>query len=282
VAPKSKYTADEWLQVGLRKPKGTGRRVGGVSTKRAGYPALFNGTSSATKLLVEIAAKEPARRCDLEENEIRLRGSINLGIRRLEAQGLVRRYMARRTHRLAQLMFNRSHPLWTPIRSLLAAIAESNGLDFPKAPAQLPSFAEIAPRGSTATLRIYGHEPDPIYTLFGSERRTIKILAVATVGVVDQSTLARLAGHNTTNEIACAIKPLVADRIFVSEFVGNLTVFSLPKEPWANELRELAAAICKRDNRLAGELRALRTMMISGVYRAPMKRRLERYESLGI
>jgi len=83
-------------------------------------------------------------------------------------------------------------------------------------------------------------------------------------------------------EIACAIKPLVADRIFVSEFVGNLTVFSLPKEPWANELRELAAAICKRDNRLAGELRALRTMMISGVYRAPMKRRLERYESLGI
>jgi hypothetical protein len=272
-----KYTPEEWLRAGERRH--SGRRAEGLRSARPGYPALFNGLSSATKLLAEIAALEPAHTFMLPERQLLSQGAVNVTTRRLEAQGLVRRFrpLKRPGDRLA---LDRRHPYWRPIRTLLMAIAQSNNLAFPDEPPKLPTKREAKEFfASTRAKKIFGEEPDPVYTLFGRPGRTLAILGVATIGVMDMSSLGRLIEYNTRGGIMQATRPIVADGVFVSEDVGNLVVLSLPEAPWADGLRGLAAAICERDRRLAGDLQAARDQMVGGVFRAPMKRRLEQYEA---
>jgi hypothetical protein len=213
---------------------------------REGYPPYFLGTGKATKTLVEIAALEPVHVGDLPEYRMTSTFALQPTVRRLVAQGLIRRY-AYSGHRddnypRIYLVLNRDLPIASELRALLCAIGLSRGT---VVPAALPTLPSSGPKDCDVSFD---------YTrLFGAQARTLAIILVTLVGSVDLRTIARIVNVDVGGSSLSLLDPLETARILKRRRIGLMQLYSLVQTPWSNDFK----ALCLRLAECYPELKVL-------------------------
>jgi hypothetical protein len=247
-----------------RTPKPSGRRDTGIKARRAGYPALFLGSSAVTKTLTEIGAMEPVAVNDLPERATVTDANLGHTVRRLIALGLVRRFRQPAHLDRYHLTLDRRHPLFHQVRSTLRTVAAANGLEWRPSPPPPEELAVLEGRNVTG-LRPFGHPAGHIETIFGHPNRTVAVLVLG-IGAADASTLARVAGVRTDGDMLRLLDPLEADGLLISEMFGSIRLYALAPAPWSSAAKNLARAILQENGQLASRVAPARALMLTGDY----------------
>jgi len=243
-----------------------GRKEKGPKSARVGYPALFLRQGAATKMLAEIAALGPVAIEDLPERQHVTPQNIGYTVRRLVAAGLVRRYRSEEHAKHIVLTLNPDLP-WLPELRALLKVVGGKSLRWPAKPVAAPSEKLAVSEGRNVTaLNVFGRPAGDIGVLFGSPNRTLAVLIIASEGLADASTIARIVQVETDSEMHRLLDPIEADGVFESRMIGSIRIYSLPLRPWAKPLGTLAAAILREHPKWASRVSVTKKMMLTGGY----------------
>jgi len=223
-------------------------------------------------MLVEIAALEPVRADALPEATIICHSQLVGNVRRLVAQGLIRRMSRPGTKSPRWLTLNREHPHYREIRNVLVRIGALNGIDVPRNGKRRFRDFEYSPEwvtyelgaivnGSKQGKAPFGnrHYP-PIFTLFGTPHRTHAILMVGSTERLNGSSIARGVGIGTDQPMKALLDPIEDDGIFECELSGNLNLYRLRSDSWTPALRRLIKAIMDTDPLLQSNVAATKAL----------------------
>lgn len=253
---------------------GERRRAVGLRSQRDGYPALFLGTAAITKMLVEVAALEPVFIEDLPDRQDHARMVIFIGLRRALNAGIIRRYRQESGHERPMYALDQRHPFAPQIRAVLRSIGVANGLRIARhAPEPLDESRAYVGKSTKQPRPLFRGVTVPTDALLGRTNRTTAIVAVATLGHVDHSTISRLVGIPPGRRMIAFIDPIVADGIFEVDDDGLFKMCRLPEAPWVPPLKALTEAMIENNPTLESLLDATRVMMKSGVRRKYLRRR---------
>jgi hypothetical protein len=213
---------------------------------REGFPPLILGNGVCTKLLCEVAVREPVRILDLQDAApvVRLIEQSPLG--RLYANNLVRLHAIRRPGRklpTMMLSFNRELPFSNELRRFIEIMCLENAIPVPE------SLAELPEQDPTYPDREFDFEE-----IFGSSRRSLIVLLVSLIGFSDCMTLSRIVSMHSGSEAHSYLDCLVRDGILVCESWGRMQIYSIANlAPWAPVLNNL----CRKLAELYPRLQAL-------------------------
>jgi hypothetical protein len=192
--------------------------------------------------------------------------NIGFTVRRLVAVGLITRYRTESRAGRYLLMLNRGLPWFRELRALLKSVG-GEGLKWPAEPvAALPADRAAAEGPNVTALRVLGRGAGDVMTVMGSPNRTKAVLIVASQGIADASTIARIVRVQTDGEMHRLLDPIEADGVFQSRMIGSIRIYSLADQPWAVPLATLAARILEEHPRLASRVSVARSMMLTGGY----------------
>jgi hypothetical protein len=232
-------------------------------------------------MLVEINALEPTPTVGLPEWRSLSKSQFAANVRRLVAQGLVRRYSDPHHSRQKWLTINREHQHYDAIREVLCSIGAANGIAAPPADGTL-DVSHLKPYhewvtyelGATSrTLRsdsrkLFGHRGKPIFTLFGWPNRTRSILLLGAVGTLDGTSIADAMEIDSTHEMLALLRPIEDDDIFECEVTGNFNMYRLKPEPWTPTLHRLIGNIVDSEKGLRSQATAVLAVANSGTKRS--------------
>jgi hypothetical protein len=136
---------------------------------------------------------------------------------------------------------------------------------WPDQPAEaLPKSQALVERPSVTELEIFGRPSGDILTVFGSHRRTMAVMLVASMVRGDASTIARIADVQTDRSMHQLLDPIEADGIFVSQIVGSIRLYSLADMPWAQPLRKVVQAIVAERPKLVSRIAPGEQLLLTG------------------
>jgi len=102
------------------------------------------------------------------------------------------------------------------------------------------------------------------------------VLIVATLGIADPSTIARVVGVQPDGDMHRLLDPLEADGLVTSGMAGSIRLYSLAKAAWLRAMLDLSRAVlaCRPD--MASRIGPARTLMLHGRHssRTNLRRRL--------
>jgi hypothetical protein len=246
------------------------RRPEGLKVARPGYPGLFLAQGVATKILTEIFANQPVVLEDLPEAQGRRLQAVKDTAKRLEGQRLVIRRLSDRF--AVAYDTNQEHPLFFHVAKILSALAAENGLSVVRRKGR--PRAKVRTPASVLQKKFMGQDPHPIYTLFGSRRRTSAVLTIAAMGELDQTTIGKIVQSARDSTIIRLLDPIEGDGLIVSSVIGLFTTYKLAEAPWAGPLRDLALAVIELDPLFKSRLAAGKVILANGPGRAPLRRHL--------
>ncbi len=125
-------------------------------------------------------------------------------------------------------------------------------------------------------LRLFGCPPGDIEAIFGHPNRTMAVLIVATLGIADPSTIARVVGVQPDGDMHRLLDPLEADGLVTSGMAGSIRLYGLAKAPWLPAVLDVCRSVltCRPD--MASRIAPARTLMAHGKHsgRTNLRRRL--------